>query len=192
MVRLDKIYTRGGDAGLTSLGNGTRVAKHAPRIEAYGTTDELGAILGLCLELETEPAARERLVALQHDLFDLGADLCVPGLPAQEKPGEHLRIGPRNTAALEAWIDALNADLPELKSFVLCGGTPLAAQLHHARTVCRRAERALLVLLEAEPDVTNPETLRYLNRLSDLLFVLARRAAGEHEILWKPGGGTHS
>lgn len=192
MVRLDKIYTRGGDAGLTSLGDGARVSKHDPRIEAYGTTDELGALLGLALELERDEPSRARLTALQHDLFDLGADLCVPGRPEQEQPGAHLRIGPKNTATLEAWIDELNADLPELKSFVLCGGTPLAAQLHHARTVCRRAERAVLVLLEADPERTNPEALRYLNRLSDLLFVLARRAAGEHEILWKPGGGTHA
>ncbi|GJM20317.1 MAG: cob(I)yrinic acid a,c-diamide adenosyltransferase [Planctomycetota bacterium] len=192
MVRLDKIYTRGGDAGLTSLGDGTRVPKHHARIETYGTVDELGAVLGVCLANESDPANAARLTALQHDLFDLGADLCVPGRPEREEPGARLRIAASNTAALEAWIDELNAELGELKSFVLCGGTLLSANLHLARTVCRRAERCLLQLLEADEDNTNPEGLRYLNRLSDLLFVLARRAAGEHEILWKPGGGTSS
>lgn len=190
MVRLDKIYTRGGDEGQTSLGDGTRVTKAHARIESYGSVDELGAVLGICAELTPEGPARDRLRSIQHDLFDLGADLCVPGRPETDGESPALRIRPANTAALETWIDEVNAGLPELASFVLCGGTPLAAQLHLGRTVCRRAERRLLVLRELDEPNTNPETVRYLNRLSDLLFVLAREAAGDQEVLWKPQGGS--
>lgn len=191
MVRLDKIYTRGGDEGNTSLGDGSRVPKDHERIEAYGTVDELGAVVGLCYEHEDEASpARARLRAIQHDLFDLGADLCVPGTPEGDGEKRVLRIRPENTAALETWIDEVNAELSELRSFVLCGGNLLAANLHLARTVCRRAERRLLALRGVDEGGSNPEALKYLNRLSDLLFVLARRAAGSDEVLWQPRGGS--
>jgi cob(I)alamin adenosyltransferase len=180
MVRLNRIYTRTGDDGSTALGDGTRVRKTAARIEAYGTVDELNAVLGTCCELA--PAAlRERLRRVQHDLFDLGADLCLPGGAGPARPA---RVGPGRTARLEAWIDADNAALPPLTSFVLPGGNPLAAQLHLARTVCRRAERRTEALAESEP--LDRHGLVYLNRLSDLLFVWARAAAGGQEVLWVP------
>jgi cob(I)alamin adenosyltransferase len=180
MVRLNRIYTRTGDDGSTALGDGTRVRKTAARIEAYGTVDELNAVLGVCCDLAAA-ALRERLRRVQNDLFDLGADLCVPG---GAPPAPPARVGPARTARLEAWIDADNAALPPLTSFVLPGGNPLAAQLHLARTVCRRAERRTEALAEREP--LDRHGLVYLNRLSDLLFVWARAAAAGQEVLWVP------
>ncbi len=186
MVRLDRIYTRGGDEGATSLGDGTRVPKHHPRVAAYGTVDELDAILGLALSSGIEEAYRVYLVAIQNDLFDVGADLCVPG-----EAGERLRITPVYTKALEEIIDRENARLQPLKSFILSGGTMPAAWLHLARNVCRRAERHVseLMSMPEEKDRVNAEVLRYLNRLSDLLFVLGRVQNGEGklDVLWKPG-----
>jgi cob(I)alamin adenosyltransferase len=182
MVRLTKIYTRTGDDGTTALGDGTRVGKSSARIEAYGTVDELNAVLALCVDASSGGVDHERLRLLQNDLFDLGADLCVPakeGAPA----GTH-HIGEGRVARLESWIDEVNADLPPLESFVLPGGNPLATAFHLARTVCRRAERRVLTL--AEQELVDVHGIVYLNRLSDLLFVLARRAAGGDEVLWRP------
>ena len=187
MVRLNRIYTRGGHEGDTSLGDGTRVPKDHLRIEAYGTVDELNSVLGLCRLHEPDAVGQQWLQALQNDCFDVGADLCVP-ISDEERAGtagRRLRVGEARTRRLEAWIDAVNGDLPELTSFILPGGSPLAAHLHLARTVCRRAERCVHTLLKSDERV-NPHTLRYLNRLSDLLFVLARSAAGRAEILWQP------
>jgi cob(I)alamin adenosyltransferase len=182
-VRLTRIYTRGGDAGETSLGDGSRVSKLDARIAAYGTTDELNSVLGLVLAGECPPPLREPLGRVQNELFDVGADLCVP-FAAEGR----LRVEQAMVDRLEALCDAFNDDLPELKSFVLPGGTAAAAGLHVARTVCRRAERETLVAA-GEYDV-NPLVAVYLNRLSDLLFILARAAnalAGADEPLWKPG-----
>ena len=179
MVRLTRIYTRTGDDGTTALGDGTRVPKTSPRIEAYGTVDELNAVLGVCWELAAEPL-RAQLRQVQNDLFDVGADLCVP-LAARSGVA---RIGAARSQRLEGWIDEANAPLPPLQSFVLPGGGPLAAQLHVARTVARRAERRALVLAATEP--VNANALIYLNRLSDLLFVWSRAAAAGREVLWVP------
>ena len=184
-VRLDRIYTRAGDAGETSLGDGTRVPKNDARIEAYGTVDELNAVLGLALAGEVEPELRATLERVQNELFDLGADLSVP---VGEGRRERLRIERVQVEALEALCDRANRELEPLRSFVLPGGTETAARLHLARTVCRRAER-LVVALDAERGV-NPEARAYLNRLSDLLVILARAAnaaAGMPEPLWRPG-----
>jgi cob(I)alamin adenosyltransferase len=184
-VRLDRIYTRAGDAGKTSLGDGTRVPKTDVRIEAYGTVDELNAALGLVLAGGVEPELRAPLERIQNELFDLGADLSVP---LEDAKRERLRIERAQVDALEELCDRANEGLQPLRSFVLPGGTETAARLHLARTVCRRAER-LAVALDAERGV-NSEALAYLNRLSDLLFVLARAAnaaAAEPEPLWRPG-----
>jgi len=180
MVRLTRIYTRTGDDGTTGLGDGTRVRKTSPRIEAYGCVDELNAVVGLCAEL-AGGALLPRLRQVQNDLFDLGADLCVP---LGSAAGGALRLGPGRAARLEGWIDEANAPLAPLQSFVLPGGGALAAHLHLARTVCRRAERRCLALGEAEP--INAHGLVYLNRLSDLFFVWSRAAAGGAEVLWVP------
>jgi len=182
-VRLTRIYTRGGDAGETSLGDGSRVSKLDARIAAFGTTDELNSVLGAVLAGDCPPALCEPLGRIQNELFDVGADLCVPF----EVEGR-LRVEQAMVDRLELLCDAFNADLPELKSFVLPGGTAASAALHVARTVCRRAERETLVAAH-EHDV-NPLVAVYLNRLSDLLFILARAAnalAGADEPLWKPG-----
>ena len=184
MVRLNRIYTRSGDDGTTALGDGARVPKSHARIEAYGTVDELNAVLGLCLDQVSDAAGRERLRHLQNDLFDLGADLCVPQPEGGQETSPRIRVGGGRVTRLEGWIDAINADLPELKSFVLPGGTPAASILHLARVVCRRAERRLHVLTNEEP--INPVCGVYLNRLSDLLFVMARAEAGGDEPLWEP------
>ncbi len=185
MVQLTRIYTRGGDKGKTSLGNGKRVAKHDSRVAAYGTVDEANAVLGLArLEAAGQPA--EALIALiQNDLFDLGADLCTPEVA--DPPHPPLRMTASQVKRLEAEIDRLNADLAPLKTFVLPGGTALSAQLHLARTVSRRAEREITAL--AEIDAVNPEAVRYINRLSDLLFVMARHCneQGAGDLLWVPG-----
>ncbi|MEZ5823477.1 MAG: cob(I)yrinic acid a,c-diamide adenosyltransferase [Geminicoccaceae bacterium] len=181
MVTLSKIYTRGGDQGRTSLGDGSRVAKHTLRVEAYGTVDEVNSTLGIA-RLHAEGDADSMLERIQNDLFDLGADLCRPG-----SGDDRLRIAQNQVDRLEAEIDEMNASLEPLSSFVLPGGSAASAHLHLARTVCRRAERLVGRLGEGE-DI-NPTALRYLNRLSDHLFVMARflndRGAGD--ILWKPG-----
>ena len=191
MVKLDRIYTRGGDAGETSLGDGRRVSKADARIAAYGAVDELGAVLGIVRTLGPHTAWDGWLERIQNDLFDLGADLCVPADEradrASARERTRLRVEASQVDWLEARCDEVNATLAPLTSFVLAGGTPLAAHLHLARTVCRRAERAIVALAAAEP-VTDA-ALAYVNRLSDLLFLLARAAnpAGS-EVLWKPGG----
>ena len=183
-VRLTKIYTRGGDAGETSLGDGSRVSKLDARIGAYGTVDELNSALGLVVAGDCPDDIREVLVRVQNELFDLGADLSVP----LEHDGR-LRTTQEQVDALETDCDRFNAELPELRSFVLPGGSEAAAALHVARTVCRRAERETLAA--SGSNALNPLVLVYLNRLSDLLFILARAAnaaAGYDEPLWAPGG----
>ena len=182
-VRLTKIYTRGGDAGETSLGDGSRVSKLDCRIGAFGTVDELNSALGVVLAGEVADTVRAPLERIQNELFDVGADLSVPW-----GASDRLRVEQGMIDALEELCDRFNESLPELRSFVLPGGTEAAARLHVARTVCRRAERE--VLLGAQEVELNPLVLAYLNRLSDLLFILARTAnaaAGRDEPLWKPG-----
>jgi len=187
MVYLSRIYTRSGDAGETGLGDGTRVPKDHPRVAAYGSVDELNAVLGLIVSLRPEPPELDLLRTIQNDLFDVGADLCLPQLPG-EATGERLRVRPAQVERLEAAIDRLNERLKPLTSFVLPGGERSAAWCHLARTVCRRTERHVVTLLRSEP--VNPQVLIYLNRLSDLLFVLARtfNQGGLSDVLWKPGG----
>lgn len=177
--RLSKIYTRTGDDGTTGLGDGSRVPKDAPRVEAYGTTDELNSIVGMVLAHPVRDDAAECLIRVQHDLFDIGGELCVPGFRA---------VGAPYTERLEKELDAFNEALPQLREFILPGGGPATAACHLARTVCRRAERAVWTL--ARDEDINPEILRYLNRLSDLLFVVARVLAREEtgrEVLWQKG-----
>ncbi len=181
-VRLTRIYTRAGDEGQTSLGDGSRVSKLDPRIAAYGAVDELNSQLGVVLAGHVADGLRSPLERIQNELFDVGADLAVP----YDVP-DRLRIDHAAIDRLEEVCDRLNATLPELKSFVLPGGTETAARLHVARTVCRRAERE--ALRAAEHVAVNPLAIAYLNRLSDLLFILARSAnAGHAEPLWLPGG----
>ena len=184
MVTLSKIYTRGGDRGETSLGDGRRVAKHDLRVAAYGTVDEANAVIGLARQA-TDGAADEMLARIQNDLFDLGADLCTPE-DAERRHGA-LRIVDGQVDRLESEIDAMNERLQPLKSFILPGGRPAAAWLHLARTVVRRAER-LMTDLAAREDV-NPAAIRYVNRLSDHLFVLGRHLNddGQADVLWVPG-----
>ncbi|MCR6497020.1 cob(I)yrinic acid a,c-diamide adenosyltransferase [Thermomonas sp. S9] len=175
--RLSKIYTRTGDDGSTGLGDGSRVGKDSARVEAYGTVDEANSCIGLLLAADLPDAVRGLLVRIQHQLFDLGGELCIPG---------HAAISDADIAALEAQLDHFNADLPALKEFILPGGGEAAARCHVARTVVRRAERATVALARQE-DI-RPQAVHYLNRLSDLLFVLARvlaRAAGHGEVLWQ-------
>jgi cob(I)alamin adenosyltransferase len=185
MVTLNRIYTRHGDQGRTRLATGAAVSKSDARVEAYGAVDEANACLGLVrLHTADDPGLDAMLGRIQNELFDLGADLATP---AGDKPGPAaLRILDSQVERLEAEIDALNAELPELTSFVLPGGTPAAAALHLARTVCRRAEREAVRLAEAGEPV-GPPALRYLNRLSDFLFVAARHANGGREVLWEAG-----
>jgi cob(I)alamin adenosyltransferase len=185
-VRLTKIYTRGGDRGETSLGDGSRVSKLDPRVSAYGAVDELNSQIGLVLALdELNPGLREPLERIQNDLLDLGADLSVPFGPQSER----LRVTQAQVDELERLCDRHNEALPELKSFVLPGGSEPAARLHLARTVCRRAE--LAALAAAEQTAIDPLVPVYLNRLSDLLFILARTAnADGAEPLWQPGRGA--
>ncbi|CAN5135789.1 cob(I)yrinic acid a,c-diamide adenosyltransferase [soil metagenome] len=174
--RLSKIYTRTGDDGSTGLGDGSRVSKDSARVTAYGTVDEANSAIGMVLAAELPGAVREVLVAVQHQLFDLGGELCIPG---------HSAIADTDVARLEQLLDGFNADLPPLKDFILPGGGLAAAHCHVARTVCRRAEREVVTL--SHHDAVRPEAIRYLNRLSDLLFVIARvlaRASGHGEVLW--------
>jgi cob(I)alamin adenosyltransferase len=200
MVKLTRIYTRGGDKGRTSLGDGSRVAKHDPRVEAYGTVDEANAAIGLA-RLHAEGEAEAMLARIQNDLFDLGADLCRPEAETIDKVGDSkgdekkanakkaapLRIVEAQVTRLEREIDEMNAALHPLESFVLPGGSPAAAYLHLARTVARRAERLMTAL--AAKNAVNPIAIKYINRLSDHLFVLARylNDRGKADILWRPG-----
>ncbi|WP_426956224.1 cob(I)yrinic acid a,c-diamide adenosyltransferase [Muricoccus radiodurans] len=181
MVKLDVITTRAGDGGETSLGDGTRMRKDAPRIEALGAVDEANAALGL-LRLHLTGEAEARIAGIQNDLFDLGADLSVPMDDARDR----LRVTAAQCARLEAELAAMNADLPPLRSFILPGGTPAGAHAHLARTLARRAERAVVRL--AAEEAVNPDAVRYLNRLSDHLFVLSRVVNGGRDPLWVPGG----
>ena len=185
MVRINRVVTRGGDGGETSLGDGARVPKDSERVEAFGTVDEANAVIGvLRLHVADDAEADAMLARIQNDLFDVGADLCVPG-----EAGERLRVTAAPAARLDAEIAAMNATLPKLTSFVLPGGTPAAAYAHLARTVVRRAER--LVVRLARTESVNPEVIRTLNRLSDHLFVLGRRLndQGARDVLWVPGAG---
>lgn len=177
--RLSKIYTRTGDAGTTGLGDGKRVSKNSLRIHSLGEVDELNAVLGLLLAEELPEPIRALLTEVQNDLFDLGGEVCIPGMSM---------ITEKQVTRLEEALDALNEDLPPLKDFILPGGTRAAAQAHHARTVCRRAERMLVGL--AQDEAVNDGPRQYLNRLSDLLFVLGRvlnRAGGREDVLWQKG-----
>ena len=175
--RLSKIYTRTGDDGSTGLGDGARVSKDSARVTAYGTVDEANSAIGIVLACEIPDSIRNVLVAVQHQMFDLGGELCIPG---------HAAIFDADIQALEDTLDRFNADLPPLKDFILPGGGMAAAQAHLARTICRRAEREVVTL--SHHDAVRPEAIRYLNRLSDLLFVLCRvlaRESGHGEVLWR-------
>lgn len=175
--RLSKIYTRTGDDGTTGLGDGSRTQKDSLRVEAYGTVDELNSAVGVLIAQLDDDAIQSVLIDVQHDLFDLGGELCIPSTEL---------IGDRHTQRVERDLDRFNADLPPLKDFILPGGSPAAAQAHQARTICRRAERRVIAL--ARHEEVNEPAIRYLNRLSDLLFVLARtiaRASGVGETLWE-------
>jgi len=185
MVRIDRVITRGGDLGETSLGDGTRVRKNDARVEAYGTVDEANAAIGILrLYTSADVQADAMLARVQNDLFDIGADLCVPG-----EAGERLRVGAAMAERLEAETFGLNEALSPLSSFVLPGGTPAAAHAHLARTIIRRAERRVVLL--AEDETVNPELIRALNRLSDLMFVLSRHFnVADGDMLWVPGGAT--
>ena len=190
MVKLNKIYTRTGDDGTTGLGTGERVPKFALRIEAYGTVDETNAQLGMVLLhlADSDPVLAKRLVLIQNDLFDLGADLCVPD--RGEKPAyEPLRITQAQVDRLEAEIDVMNGAQKPLRSFVLPGGSPAAAALHVARTVSRRAERLMVALAQQPDEPVSAPALKYINRLSDYLFVASRHVnnCGEGDVLWVPG-----
>jgi cob(I)alamin adenosyltransferase len=186
LVYLNRIYTKTGDAGETSLGDGRRVHKTHARIVAYGGTDELNSVLGIALAAGLPTECDIQLRHVQNDLFDLGADLCVPASDPEPDPAP-LRVTGEQVTRLETWIDTVNERLNPLESFVLPGGTLAAAHLHHARTVCRRVERDVLRLTEEEP--VNPHVIVYLNRLSDLLFVLARASNddGKNDVTWVPG-----
>ena len=187
-VVLSRIYTRTGDDGTTALGDMSRAAKTDPRLAAYADTDEANSAIGVAVTVGQLPAdISQVLLRIQNELFDVGADLCNPVTADPAYPP--LRVDETYITALEQACDKFNAGLPVLRSFVLPGGTPGAALLHVARTVVRRAERSTWAALEAHGDTMNPLTARYLNRLSDLLFILARRANDAHgDLLWKPGG----
>ena len=182
MVRIDRVVTRGGDAGMTSLGDGSRVRKDAPRIEAIGTVDEANAAVGWLRAAVGNGETEAMLARIQNDLFDVGADLCVPG-----EGGNRLRLTDVPVARLEAEIEELNARLPPLTSFILPGGSEAAARAHMARVIVRRAERCLIGVEEL-----NPVLVRYLNRLSDHLFVLSRvlNENGAGDVLWRPGANA--
>ena len=189
MIKLNRIYTRTGDNGTTGLVRGPRRPKYDPRIEAYGTVEEANATIGMArLHTGSMPKIDMLLGRIQNDLFDVGSDLATPGADEPDAQYPALRIRPVQTEFLEKQIDHYNGDLEPLRSFILPGGTPLAAALHVARTVTRRAERVTVELAAAEPDAS-PEAVRYLNRLSDLLFVLSRvaNANGTRDVLWVPG-----
>lgn len=187
MVVLNKIYTKTGDHGETALGNGARVAKHALRVTTYGTSDELNSFVGVA-RLEAPAEMDAALARIQNDLFDLGADMCTPDMHKDaEREYPPLRMAPEQVTRLESEIDAMNAKLEPLRSFILPGGSALAAQLHVCRTVARRAERLAVELATVES--VNPDAVKYLNRLSDWFFVAARIAndGGKADVLWVPG-----
>jgi cob(I)alamin adenosyltransferase len=186
-VHLTRIYTKTGDDGTTALGNMSRVAKTDVRVAAYADCDETNASIGVALALGTPPDRIATVLrTVQNDLFDVGADLCTPVVPDPQYPP--LRVEDEYVERLEQWCDEYNADLPKLSSFILPGGTPAAALLHQARTLARRAERSAWALYQADPEHTNRTALLYLNRLSDLLFILARSANPDGDVLWRPGG----
>jgi cob(I)alamin adenosyltransferase len=192
-VRLTRIYTKTGDAGETHLGDMSRVAKTDPRLVAFADVDEANSALGVALAVgQPEAAVADLLRTVQNDLFDVGADLCTPVAPDPEYPP--LRITAAYTERLEAACDTYNESLAKLDSFILPGGTPAAALLHQARVIVRRAERSVWALLAVDADRTNAETARYLNRLSDLLFILARTANPGGDVKWEPGAhsGAHA
>lgn len=189
MVVLNKIYTRTGDDGTTALGTGERRKKYDLRISAYGTLDEVNAALGIArLHAADDAALDAALSRVQNDLFDVGADLCTPG-KGRGPGGARLTVTVAQVTWLESEIDRLNAEIAPLTSFILPGGSPAAAYLHLARTVCRRAERLIAELLDKADESVTPEVLKYVNRLSDYLFVAARHAndKGTRDVLWKPG-----
>ncbi|UQX89872.1 cob(I)yrinic acid a,c-diamide adenosyltransferase [Jatrophihabitans telluris] len=187
-IHLTRIYTKTGDTGTTALGDMSRVAKTDIRVSAYADTDETNACLGVAAALGQLPPRIAAVIAqLQNDLFDVGADLCTPIVAEPKYPP--LRVAQDYVDRLEAWCDEFNADLEPLSSFILPGGTAGAALLHAARTVARRAERSCWALIQKDEDRTNPLTATYLNRLSDLLFILARAANPGGDVLWQPGGG---
>ncbi len=189
MVRLNKIYTRTGDDGSTGLGNGKRVAKHNLRVASYGTVDEANACIGMArLHTSAHPELDAMLMRIQNDLFDLGADLCTPDV-GEPLPYEPLRVVQAQVDRLEREIDQLNADLEPLRSFVLPGGAPAAAYLHLARTVSRRAERLMTELITQPGERVTTSAMRYVNRLSDFLFVASRwvNDKGRADVLWVPG-----
>jgi cob(I)alamin adenosyltransferase len=186
-VHLTRIYTKTGDDGTTALGDMSRVAKTDVRVAAYADSDETNAAIGVALALGNLPDAIATVLSrVQNDLFDVGADLCTPIVLDPKYPP--LRLTEDYVTRLEGWCDEFNAGLPKLASFILPGGTTGAALLHQARTIARRAERSTWALLEADPDRTNPLAATYLNRLSDLLFILARCANPGGDVLWQPGG----
>ncbi|KAF2989697.1 cob(I)yrinic acid a,c-diamide adenosyltransferase [Methylocystis sp. MJC1] len=189
MVKLDRIYTRGGDKGATSLATGARCRKDDIRVEAYGAIDETNAAIGVARLAVADAALDAMLERIQNDLFDLGAELATPHDPAKPiDPSMRLVILPSQVERLEKEIDALNADLAPLRSFVLPAGTPVAAHLHLARTICRRAERVMVTLMQTEGEELSATALAYVNRLSDFLFVASRSANREKgDVLWKPG-----
>jgi cob(I)alamin adenosyltransferase len=192
-VRLTRIYTKTGDAGETHLGDMSRVAKTDPRLVAFADVDEANSALGVALAVgQPEAAVADLLRSVQNDLFDVGADLCTPVTPDPQYPP--LRITSAYTERLETACDAYNESLPKLDSFILPGGTPAAALLHQARVVVRRAERSVWALLAVDAERTNAEAARYLNRLSDLLFILARTANPGGDVKWEPGAhsGAHA
>jgi len=186
-VHITRVYTKVGDNGTSALGDGSRVSKTDPRLAAYADVDEANSSIGVAIALGalTDEVATV-LRAVQNDLFDVGADLCAPVVPDPKYPP--LRITESYVERLEAWCDDFNARLDKLSSFILPGGTPGAALLHVARTVTRRAERTAWALIEVDGERTNVLAARYLNRLSDLLFVLARIANPDGDVLWQPGG----
>jgi cob(I)alamin adenosyltransferase len=192
MVNLTRIYTRTGDSGTTRLGDMSETSKNDLRLHAYADVDEANAQLGVALAVavqshDIEESVRAVLIHVQNDLFDIGADFCTPVVEEPEFPP--LRITQEYVDRLEGWCDEYNEDLPKLRSFILSGGTPLAAALHVARTVVRRAERSAWAAFEVHGDAMNPLAIRYLNRLSDLVFILARYANRENgDVLWVPGG----
>jgi cob(I)alamin adenosyltransferase len=187
MVNLTRIYTRTGDGGSTRLGDFSETSKTDTRLAAYANVDETNATIGVALTTDMDDDVRRVLVHVQNDLFDVGADLCTPVVLDPEHPP--LRIEQEYIDRLEQWCDRYNEDLPKLRSFILNGGTPTAAHLHLARTVCRRAERAGWVAWSEYADSMNPLAITYLNRLSDLLFILARHAnRSQGDVLWVPGG----
>jgi len=191
MVVLNKIYTRGGDAGRTSLGTGERVSKHSPRIAAYGMVDETNAVIGVArVHVASSDQGLDSILGrIQNDLFDLGADLCVPESQGAQSKRERLRVSDAQVKRLEDEIDTMNAELSPLRSFVLPGGSSAAAALHVARTVCRRAERAMVELSAIAGEQVSAPALKYINRLSDVLFVASRyvNERGKSDVLWVPG-----